>query len=204
LHWLDKLFYAKDGPGTTANARIVRYADDFVIMARRVSKDMLKWMSDLLEGRMDLTINREKTHVVRVATDGAQGLDFLGFTFRYVHSMKVRDQRYLAMRTSKKSLLRLQSRIRDMTDKRWGYVPPKAIVAQVNRYLAGWKAYFGRGHRGKTFSKVDCYVSKRLMSHFQRRSQKGLKLPEGWTWYRLLTERFGLIRVSGGLPTGDR
>jgi RNA-directed DNA polymerase len=204
LHWLDKLFYAKQGPGTLANARIVRYADDFVIMAQRVSERMLKWMSDLLEGRMDLKINRDKTRVVRVTADGSESLDFLGFTFRYVYSMKVRHQRYLAMRPSKQSVLRLHERIRNLTHKRWGHTPPAAMVAGVNQYLTGWKTYFGRGHRGKIFSKIDFYVSKRLMSHFQRRSHKGLKPPEGWTWHRLLTERFGLMRVSGGLSTGDR
>jgi len=204
LHWLDKLFMAGDGPGAWANARIVRYADDFVIMARFASPRIWDWMVNLLEGRMGLIVNRDKTSVVRVNPDGNGSLDFLGFTFRYVRSRINPDQKYLSMRPSKKAVARLRDRIRELTHKRWGFIPPAGVVSNVNRYLTGWKAYFGRRHRGKVFSAIDFYVTKRLMSHFQRRSHKGLKLPEGLSWYEFLTERLGLKRVSGGLPTAAR
>ena len=196
LHWLDKLFHAKDGPGTWANARIVRYADDFVIMARYVSQRMLDWMGHLLEDRMGLTINRTKTRIVHVAPDGEDGLDFLGYTFRYVYSMRVRNQRYLSIRPSRKSVLRLHERVRELTAKRWGLIPPKVVVGRVNQHLTGWCAYFNQGHRGKVFAHVDYYVTHRLMRHFKRRSQRGLRPPEGWSWYRVLTEQLGYRPVG--------
>ena len=34
LHWFEKVFHSASGPGTWAKARIVRYADDFVVLAR--------------------------------------------------------------------------------------------------------------------------------------------------------------------------
>ncbi len=204
LHWLDKLFMAGDGPGVWANARIVRYADDFVIMARFASKRIWDWMVNLLEGRMELVVNRDKTSILRVDPDGKQGLDFLGFTLRYVRSRFNPVQRYLSVRPSKKSIGRLRDRIRELTHKRWGFIPPAGVVRNVNRYLTGWKAYFGRKHRGKIFSNIDFYVSGRLISHFQRRSHKGLKLPQGLTWYEFLTKKLGWKPVSGGLPTAAR
>jgi RNA-directed DNA polymerase len=199
LHWLDKLFKAKDGPGSWADAKLVRYADDFVIMARNVSKPIHDWMTGLLEGRMGLTLNREKTKIVHVFP-GKDELNFLGYTFSYVRSRVNKGTMYLAMKPSKKSVLRLHQRIRELAAKSKSLVPPEILVGRVNAYLRGWKAYFGHGHRGKVFSKVDYYVSDHLMRHFKRRSQKGLRPPEGTTWYELLTKRFGLMRVSGGLP----
>ena len=174
-------------------------ATRLVIMARYVSKRMWDWMGHLLEDRMGLTVNREKSRQVQVGRDGNGSLDFLGYTFRYVRSRYDRSQRYLAMRPSRKAILRLHDRIRALTHKRWGLLPASVLVESVNSYLRGWKSYFGRGHRGKIFSKIDYYVSQRLMSHFQRRSHKGLRPPEGLSWYQFLVCRLGLCRVSGGL-----
>lgn len=72
LHWLDRLFKAKSGPGSWANAQIVRYADDFVILTYRAAdaQKAMQWLSELLEGRMGLTINRQKT-TIRSVQPGA-------------------------------------------------------------------------------------------------------------------------------------
>lgn len=79
LHWLDKLFNGPHGPAAWADARIVRYADDFVILTRRGSGNIMEWMQQLLENRMSLTINREKTSIKRIVPEGEK-LDFLGYT----------------------------------------------------------------------------------------------------------------------------
>ena len=55
-----------DGPGTWANAKLVRYADDFVVLARYQSRQLVGWIEGLLEGRFRLTINREKTRIVKL------------------------------------------------------------------------------------------------------------------------------------------
>jgi RNA-directed DNA polymerase len=202
LHWLDKLFYATDGPGVWANARIVRYADDFVILARYISQEITDWLVDLLENRMGLKINWDKTRMVHVNPDGLHGLDFLGFTLRYVRGQRHSGNgRYLSQRPSRQSVLRLHDRVRDMTCCRWNFTAPQAMVSYLNQYLCGWRAYFGHGHRGKIFSKIDGFVSERCMRHLLRRSQRSPHLPAGWSWYRFLTERYGLVTISGSLPT---
>ncbi len=66
LHWFDKQFHRPDGPYRWANARLVRYADDFVILARYIGSRSISSSSKLLEGRFGLTINREKTRVVKL------------------------------------------------------------------------------------------------------------------------------------------
>ncbi len=42
LHWFEKLFYRADGPGRWANAKLVRYADDFVVLARYQSRQLIR------------------------------------------------------------------------------------------------------------------------------------------------------------------
>jgi len=94
LHWFDKKFHASAGPFRWANARLVRYADDFVILARHVGRRIKDFVESTLEGWMGLTINRDKTRVAKLADPG-ESLDFLGYTFRYDRDRYGRPDRYL-------------------------------------------------------------------------------------------------------------
>jgi RNA-directed DNA polymerase len=57
LHWFDTVFY-RHGPGRWVDARLVRYADDFVIMGRHVGSGIARWVEQTVEGWLGLTINR--------------------------------------------------------------------------------------------------------------------------------------------------
>jgi RNA-directed DNA polymerase len=122
LHWFERAFHRPDGPATWAKAKIVRYADDFVILARHVGPRLTEWIESTLEGRFRLTINRKKTRIVKLNQPGAS-LDFLGFTFRYDRDLKGRDRRYLNVFPSRKSLARLRDRVREMTGPQWCWKP---------------------------------------------------------------------------------
>ena len=82
LHWFDKVFHFPSGPHTWAKARLVRYADDFVVMARYQGPELVAFIETKLEGWLGLKLNREKTRIVDLREEGAS-LDFLGYTFRY-------------------------------------------------------------------------------------------------------------------------
>ena len=60
------MFYRQDGPSQWANARLVRYADDFVVMAKYQGYRIDEWIDAKLEGWLGLKINREKTKVVNL------------------------------------------------------------------------------------------------------------------------------------------
>ena len=79
LHWFDKLFHRTDGPAHWAGAKLVRYADDFVVLARYQGSRLTGWIESRIEGWLGLEINREKTRVVNLKEQGAS-LEFLGFT----------------------------------------------------------------------------------------------------------------------------
>ena len=82
LHWFDKAFHRADGPAQWAKAKLVRYADDFVVLARYQSQRLRGFLEAKLEGWLGLTVNREKTRVVELKEPKAS-LDFLGYTFRF-------------------------------------------------------------------------------------------------------------------------
>jgi RNA-directed DNA polymerase len=188
LHWFEKAFYGPDGPARWAKAKLVRYADDFVILARYQSARLIDWTESLLEGRFRLTVNRNKTRVVNLNRAGAS-LDFLGFTFRYDRDLRGRDHRYLNVFPSKKSLSRLRTRVREMTGSNLGCRPVDEVIGRLNRMLAGWKNYFQHGYPRWAFRQVNWFVLKRLVGHLQRRSQRSFRLPEGMSFYAHLPAR---------------
>jgi RNA-directed DNA polymerase len=64
LHWFDKAFHRASGPAHWAKAKLVRYADDFVVLAQQQTPRLVGWIEAKLESWMGLEINREKTRVV--------------------------------------------------------------------------------------------------------------------------------------------
>jgi RNA-directed DNA polymerase len=75
LHWFDRMFHRTDGPYRWADARLVRYADDFVIVAKYVGGRIEQFVERTLHERFGLTVNRAKTRTVKLKTPGAS-LDF--------------------------------------------------------------------------------------------------------------------------------
>jgi RNA-directed DNA polymerase len=178
LHWFEKAFHGPEGPAHWAKAKIVRYADDFVILARYQGQRLVEWVESLLEGRFRLTINRQKTRVVDLRQPRAS-LDFLGFTLRYDRDLCGRNHRYLNTFPSKKSLARLRERIRGLTGSSRSCVPIPQMIGQINQVLRGWANYFRLGYPRMAFRAVNWFVADRLYRHLQRRSQRPFRPPEG-------------------------
>ena len=193
LHWFDKRFHAGDGPAQWAQARLVRYADDFVVMARYQGQRLKQRVEWLLESWMGLVINREKTRVVNLNEAGAS-LDFLGYTFRYDRDLRGRAHRYLNWGPSKKALAREQDKLRAMTPSRMCFKPIPALIAEVNAHLQGWANYFGQGYPRKAFRQINSFVRSRLTVHLQRRSQRAFRPPEGQSFSAHLN-RLGLVTL---------
>jgi RNA-directed DNA polymerase len=186
LHWFDKVFHRTDGPGQWANAKLVRYADDFVVLARYQSRRLAEFIESKLEQWMSLELNREKTRVVHLRHAG-NSLDFLGYTFRYDRSWPGRPA-YLKVLPSKKALLKQRAAIRSLTMSRYGFKPLPVLIQDLNRSLHGWAAYFRFGHPSKAYQNLNYYVQQRLRIHLRRRSQRPYRAPEGVSLYAHLRE----------------
>jgi RNA-directed DNA polymerase len=190
LHWFDKRFHAKEGPAQWAKARLVRYADDFVVMARYQGPQLVGWVERILEDWLGLKINRNKTRIINLNEKGTH-LDFLGYQFRYDRS-KFGSGTYLNWCPSAKSVTREQAKLTAMTASRQGLKPIAHLIAELNRHLKGWTAYFGLGYPRVAFRKIGHHVRDRMVRHLRRRSQRPYRKPEGRSWYRELVE-LGLL-----------
>jgi len=192
LHELDRAFYEdQNSPYRVTNARLVRYADDFVILARYIGPRIVEWVEEKLEGDLGLEVNRDKTSIVRVGKRG-EALEFLGFTLRYDRDLKGRGRQYLNIVPSRKAITRLHDRIRERTLS--GYKKPlKEVIGEVNVILRGWANYFQYGYSRRTFRDVNHFARCRFKRFIRNRSQRRSKpFREGETVYAGL-RRHGLL-----------
>jgi len=178
LHWFDHLFARGDGPAHWAKAKLVRYADDFVVMARRISPKLRDWIEGKLEGWLGLQINREKTRSMNLY-DAGQSLDFLGYTFRWDLDLYGRRQRYWNLVPSRKAMDREREALRELIGPHQSHTPIPELIERVNRQMRGWSNYFGLGHPKMAFRRINDFVGYRMTRHLQRRSQRGWRPREG-------------------------
>jgi RNA-directed DNA polymerase len=191
LHWFEKVFYSSGGPGSWAKAQIVRYADDFVVLARYTGSRMSEFIESKIEAWLGLQLNRDKTKVVDLGQPGAS-LDFLGFTFRYDRDLHGRGFQYLNVAPSAKALQAQREALRKMINSRQSHVPVPHLIEEVNQQLRGWANYFFFGYPRKAMRMVNWYVRSRLTKHLRRRSQRPFRPPRGRSFYRHL-QQLGLI-----------
>lgn len=193
LHWFDHVFMRADGPVSWAKAILVRYADDFVVLARYISPQLRGWIEAKVEGWLGLQINREKTRVIDLRQSG-QSLDFLGYTFRYDRDQYGRPQRYWTLQPSRKAMERERHALRDLINPQQCATPLPDLIKRLNRHLRGWGNYYQLGHPKKSFRAINHFVRRRLAHHLQRRSQRGWRVRQGMTLYAYL-QNMGLVAL---------
>src|SRR5713226_241489 len=97
------------GQGEALQARVVNYADDFVILSRRYAAQALDWTRDVIQ-RIKLTLNETKTSIKQAREES---FDFLGYTFGPLYSPRT-GQKYLGARPSQKSVTRIKQKVGDV------------------------------------------------------------------------------------------
>lgn len=200
LHWFDEVFHRSSGPGRWANAKLVRYADDFVILARYIDGKIINWVERKIEKWMDLKLNREKTRVVNLHEERAR-FDFLGYTYHFDGDLYGRDRKYLNMEPSKKAIQKERDKLREMINGKQSHTPLPDLIERVNDHLEGWQNYFNQGYPTKAWRKINYFVRGRLYRHLRRRSQRPWRPPKGQTTHEFL-KKMNLIYLSKGIQKG--
>jgi RNA-directed DNA polymerase len=151
------------GRGEAYQARIVSYADDFVILSRKFSAEALAWTRQAMI-KLGLTLNEAKT-AVRDAQ--RETFDFLGYSFG-PHRYRKDGHWYLGASPSKKSVLRLKAKVSDvLVPGNIGAWPE--VRDRLNRLLRGWATYFSHGTRLLAYRAVDNHVYERVRHFLVRR-----------------------------------
>ena len=182
LHWFETIV------SLTAKAcgqvmSIVRYADDFVILARSWVDGFLQRVEGILEGRMGLTVNREKTKVLDFREPHTT-LTFLGYDFRMVRDRLFgTGKRYLTFGPSKKSMKGIREKIHAITHARNGLLTVEKVVGRLNKLTKGWGAFYSVGYPSKAFHAVNGYALRRMARFLNRKSQRRYRLKFADTYY---------------------
>jgi len=146
-------------------ARLVNYADDFVVLCRHGASEVLeqtrRWLT-----QMGLVLNEPKT---RVCDGRRESFTFLGYTFEPMRYRKD-GHWYLGAAPAKKAVKRVKGRIRQIL-RPSNQAPWEEVVAELNTVLRGWAHYFSYGTRLMAYRAVDHYVWERVR-HFLRRRHK--------------------------------
>ena len=152
LHPLDKLM-------TERGYRMVRYADDFVILCRSAEEaaqaleEVRAWTAE-----NGLSLHPDKTHVGNCREEG-QGFEFLGYRFE-AGKRTVR----------KKSLKALKDKIRAKTPRTSGK-SLRQVIDDLNPMLRGWFGYFKHAHRW-TFGTIDGFIRRRLRAMLRKHEKR--------------------------------
>src|SRR6266436_5161290 len=145
-------------------ARVVAYADDFVILSRGRAAEALAWTKAVMT-RLGLTINEAKTSLRNARLER---FDFLGYSFGPHYPYGWNGQWYWGASPSKKSMQRLKAKVRDLLvpgnqDPWW------EVRDTLNSILRGWSNYFCHGTRRPAFRGIDFYVRERVRAFLVRR-----------------------------------
>ncbi len=163
LHLLDRI-WDKHQLRWKLKARIVRYADDFVVLCAGKIDEPLATVRHVLE-RLDLTLNEAKTRIVDARQES---FNFLGFAIRVSKSWKS-GKSYPHVCPAPKSLAKIKERITQMTARERTPIPLDDIIGSMNATLRGWSNYFHYRNSSKVLDKVKTHVEERLRTHLKRR-----------------------------------
>jgi RNA-directed DNA polymerase len=180
--------------GAGVAAHLVRYADDFVILMRAGVNETLLKVKQIL-GRMELTLNEEKSRVVDAREES---FNFLGFTFCRKRNRQT-GKDIILVEPSRKSQLHFRQEVRHLTG-RWSHcLAEEEVLGRVNRYVTGWVNYFHLYNSTQAFRRQRFFLEQRVRKYLQKRRQrKGFGIKR-WSTARLYRE-LGLCAIPVHAP----
>jgi group II intron reverse transcriptase/maturase len=163
-----------------AGFRLIRYADDFVILAdRRWKVQAADRLVRSILGDIGLSVSEAKSGIVR-ANDG---FEFLGFAFH---------GRFLRPRP--RALASFKDRVRSST-RRKAPVSMTQMIEQLNPLLRGWGNYYAMGDVVKLFENLDAWIRMRLRSKARSRF-KARGAVDNIKWPNRAFDDLGLVRLE--------
>ncbi len=190
MNLLDRIVNKADGYFAKRGIRMIRYADDFMLMSKHINQETIDKVHGYLE-RMGLTINTEKSKVVQAKEEP---FDFLGFTFRYDRSIFSKQGRFWNIFPKAKSQKKIRQNLNG-TLKKIGHYSPGKVVLELNPILRGWINYYRIekvSYTQQAFKILDDYLRYRLYRYYNRKSQRRTRL-YGQQAYNKLVQEYGLI-----------
>lgn len=190
LHLLDRVINNPRNEFRKIGVKIVRYADDFVLMGRTIPIEITEKLKNLLK-RMGLSLNEAKTRLVDATKEG---FNFLGFTISYDKDLRGRPSRYWNITPSRKSEQKIRENVRGFL-KTHGHSKVQDVVTGLNSRTRGWLNYFeiqGVSYPAVSKRRLRYYMYNSLYRYYKRKSQRKCRL-YGQKAFEVLTTQYGLI-----------
>lgn len=171
-------------------ARLVRYADDCVVVAKSNTERILMGIEVALAD-LSLTLNRDKTKIVDA---NHERFNFLGFAITVVKNPRT-GRKFPLIEPSEKAMKHIRAEIKELTCKRNHTLPAEVVIEKLNQKVRGWVGYFYYGNCSRRMITLRFYLERR-MCIFLKRKHKMSKYPS--TGY--LYERLGLYKIPLKAP----
>jgi RNA-directed DNA polymerase len=165
------------------NWRLVRYADDFVVLVRGERRHVEELRDEITAvlAPLGLRLSQDKTRVV----DMRDGFDFLGFRIKWMRKRGT-DKWFVYTFIADKPVRELKRKIRALTHRQ-SQVDMGAVLTRINQIQRGWANYFRHAVAKHTFDRLHAFVWWRLVTLVMKRHRmtwtalrRRFKGPHGW------------------------
>lgn len=186
--YLDLLDKGVNGQGWP-HPRMIRYADDLVILCRIGDGPSLKERLQRWLQAKGLSLNEKKTRIVQSRQNG---FEFLGFSFRWQKARK--GTPYVRIEPSPGAEQSLRDRLRELTRRNRTWKNPDAVVMELNQVVRGWGNYFGMGHFQQSFYSMNHIIAHRMRQWLWRKHGSPCGKYKRWP-NSLLFQKYGLYQL---------
>lgn len=190
MHLVDRIVNNTDSVFGQAGIKIVRFADDFILIGKKITQEARDKLRDLL-ARMDLVLNETKTHEVNAKEEP---FGFLGFTIRYDKDVRGRNKKYWNIIPAAKSEKKVRENIGAYL-KTGGHYGPQKVADELNAIIRGWLNYYDIpkiSYPAMSKRRLRYYLINKLYRYYNRKSQRRSRL-YGSQAYEVLVRKYGLI-----------
>lgn len=187
LHPLDT-YWEQQHPET----KLVRYADDCVVLTRKRRAEAYKPSLDQILGRLKLRLSPEKTRMV----EAEAGFDFLGVHFVRKPTRRTGTTAFCYAFPTAKAMQHVRQKVREGIG-RGVQQPLQEVIQTLNPLLRGWTQYYCWLNSAQYFHKIDRYVVwklQRWLRRKQQRTRRAFRRPSHEWWWA-----HGLFRCSGSI-----
>src|SRR5712692_6163649 len=135
---LDQYSRMKNRTARRGNYKMVRYADDFVVVSNGTIaevKAVKEELKDFLSTSLHLELSEEKTRITHIN----DGIDFLGFNIQRVNP----EGRWVVhLRPTEKGMQRIKKKIKDLSTRGWTWLDEYIQLTRLNALVRGWSEYY--------------------------------------------------------------
>jgi hypothetical protein len=193
LHVLDRI-WKEQKVEERYGARLIRYADDFVVLCLGPTEKILRGIRIILAG-LRLRLSEEKTRVVEAREES---FNFLGYTVQAVKHPET-GKVFALIRPSNKAMVRVKAEMKALTCRKALWLPTEVVIGKLNELVRGWVGYFYYGNCSRDLSTLKGFLDERVRTYLRRKHAKKSRGYKAYP-YKYLYGNLGLYKIPTTAP----